>query len=114
VAIVSLAKTERVETVYNLEVADWNTYFVGEAAVWVHNNCFPKDPSEIARLFNTSVKNFHGNIKPALKADFASEIRRTGASNPDVGVSSTGTIMFKNVKTGKTVDTGVLISSYWD
>lgn len=27
-------------TVYNIEVEDWHTYFVGELGVWVHNaNC---------------------------------------------------------------------------
>ncbi|WP_208859275.1 polymorphic toxin-type HINT domain-containing protein, partial [Leptospira harrisiae] len=29
---------ERVETVYNFEVDEYHTYFVGEVGVWVHNN----------------------------------------------------------------------------
>ena len=28
-----------VETVYNFEVADSHTYFVGKVGVWVHNKC---------------------------------------------------------------------------
>ncbi len=31
--------TGKRETVYNLEVADYHTYFVGELGVWVHNSC---------------------------------------------------------------------------
>ncbi|WP_165782920.1 polymorphic toxin-type HINT domain-containing protein [Leptospira harrisiae] len=30
---------ERVETVYNFEVEEYHTYFVGEVGVWVHNEC---------------------------------------------------------------------------
>jgi RHS repeat-associated protein len=35
--VVSVGQTERTEPTYNLEVADFHTYFVGEAWVWVHN-----------------------------------------------------------------------------
>ncbi|TGL23750.1 hypothetical protein EHQ47_05000 [Leptospira bourretii] len=31
---------ERVETVYNFEVEEYHTYFVGEVGVWVHNDPF--------------------------------------------------------------------------
>ena len=32
-------------TVYNFQVEDYHTYFVGESAVWVHNkNCKPRSP----------------------------------------------------------------------
>ena len=27
------------ETVYNFEVADSHTYFVGESGIWAHNSC---------------------------------------------------------------------------
>ncbi|TGM06668.1 polymorphic toxin-type HINT domain-containing protein [Leptospira jelokensis] len=30
---------ERAETVYNIEVEEYHTYFVGEVGVWVHNEC---------------------------------------------------------------------------
>lgn len=29
---------ERAETVYNFEVEEFHTYFVGEVGVWVHND----------------------------------------------------------------------------
>ncbi len=39
--VMSVVETGRTEQTYNLEVADFHTYFVGEAWVWVHNaaNC---------------------------------------------------------------------------
>jgi hypothetical protein len=40
VTVVSVERTGVVEATFNLEVADWHTYFVGDAGVWVHNsNC---------------------------------------------------------------------------
>ncbi|HWM87280.1 MAG TPA: polymorphic toxin-type HINT domain-containing protein [Kofleriaceae bacterium] len=38
--------TSRRTTVYNFEVEEFHTYFVGEGAAWVHNEC--KTPEEIA------------------------------------------------------------------
>lgn len=35
--MVSVVNTGKVGAVYNLEVADFNTYFVGEERLWVHN-----------------------------------------------------------------------------
>jgi hypothetical protein len=32
------------QTVYNLEVEDYHTYFVGESGAWVHNMCAMKAP----------------------------------------------------------------------
>lgn len=32
---------EYLATVYNFEVEDYHTYFVGELGVWVHNTCNP-------------------------------------------------------------------------
>ena len=37
--VVSVANTGQRKTVYNFEVEDFHTYFVGEAGVWVHNSC---------------------------------------------------------------------------
>ncbi len=36
--VVSLTKTDRSPITYNLEVADFHTFFVGEQRAWVHNN----------------------------------------------------------------------------
>ncbi len=40
-AVVSAIPTGRIERTYNLEVEGFHTYFVGEAAMWVHNACGP-------------------------------------------------------------------------
>lgn len=39
--VVSAVNTGTSAITYNLTVADWETYFVGEAQVWVHNACLP-------------------------------------------------------------------------
>jgi len=40
VTVVSVVRTGVMRPTYNFEVADWHTYFVGDAGVWVHNaNC---------------------------------------------------------------------------
>jgi len=45
VAVEGVVDTGRVETVYNMRVADYHTYFVGRGewgfALWVHNSYFP-------------------------------------------------------------------------
>jgi hypothetical protein len=48
VRVMSIERTGRTAPTYNLEVADWHTYFVGEARVWVHNSgCF-RDARRVA------------------------------------------------------------------
>ncbi len=37
VSVLSVTNTNLIEPTYNFEVADFNTYFVGESKVWVHN-----------------------------------------------------------------------------
>ena len=37
VTIISQAKLNQKETVYNFEVQDFHTYHIGEYGVWVHN-----------------------------------------------------------------------------
>jgi RHS repeat-associated protein len=37
--VLSATSTERTTTVYNFEVEQFHTYFVGEAGLWVHNSC---------------------------------------------------------------------------
>jgi RHS repeat-associated protein len=37
--VLSVRSTDRFESAYNLEVADFHTYFVGRDRLWVHNAC---------------------------------------------------------------------------
>lgn len=46
VEVVSVINTGKITKTYNLEVADFHTYFVGEDRVWVHNACRPNDFSK--------------------------------------------------------------------
>jgi RHS repeat-associated protein len=37
--VLQVRKTERIVRTYNLEIADFHTYFVGSTGLWVHNAC---------------------------------------------------------------------------
>ncbi|BDA78464.1 hypothetical protein LPTSP3_g13940 [Leptospira kobayashii] len=43
--IVSISIENREETVYNFEVEEYHTYFVGEKGIWVHNESYINNPS---------------------------------------------------------------------
>ena len=47
-SIDTVTLTDRVEAAFNISVADYHTYFVGEAKVWTHN-C-PIDPGRVTRI----------------------------------------------------------------
>ena len=53
------AKSGAAQTVYNFEVEEFHTYFVGSGEVWVHNSC--PDP------FATSIGNGHAFDKHVLQ-----------------------------------------------
>jgi len=53
------------QTVYNLEVEGYHTYFVGDVGAWVHNTChvpaskkgvFPKSPKQMTNELNVDPK----------------------------------------------------------
>jgi RHS repeat-associated protein len=46
--VADVVDTGRIELTYNLEIADFHTYFVGKSKNWVHNSCF--DAAETAGL----------------------------------------------------------------
>ncbi len=57
--IVSIEIDDRAETVYNFEVEDFHTYFVGEVGVWVHN-------AEGYQEFRKNSLANSANINPSL------------------------------------------------
>ena len=65
--------------VYNFQVADYHTYYVGTDGVLVHNRCgndFKKyTPEKIADYLDTSVNDFHRSIKPKILTDMRSELK---------------------------------------
>ena len=86
--------TEQLEepvAIYNFEVQDFHTYFVGKCNVLVHNkNCeFTKySEDEIARYLDTSVEDFHRNVKPKILKEARQELSRGQLNqlgrNPDI------------------------------
>ena len=46
--VIAADPTGRTTTVYNVEVEEFHTYFVGEAGAWVHNDCKDKDKDKEA------------------------------------------------------------------
>ena len=52
------------ETVYNFQVEDFHTYYVGENKIWVHNAEYP-----------TSVKQLYDNSKPGKRTKGRTEQR---------------------------------------
>ena len=49
VNVVSVARARHTAPTYNLEVADYHTYFVGNERVLVHNSCDPLSPNQMNR-----------------------------------------------------------------
>lgn len=54
--VVSVVDTGKINLTYNLTIADFHTYFVGQARTWVHNQCGPS-VGEAQRAFRTD-RNF--------------------------------------------------------
>ncbi|MGC0154973.1 VENN motif pre-toxin domain-containing protein, partial [Chromobacterium vaccinii] len=77
-------------------------------------NSYASFPSkeQLAKDLNTSVEDFHKNIKNDIKSEFKQEMKKIGTSNPDVGVDKAGNIVLKNPKTGKTFNTNVPLNSF--
>lgn len=78
----------------------------GEQAV------FP-DAGELSRRLGIPRTKLHDRVKE-LKDSFPVAKRKIGAKNPDIGISKDGTIVLKNRKTGKTIDTGVPVDAFKD
>ena len=78
--------------VYNFQVADYHTYYVGTDGVLVHNRCgndFKKyTPEKIADYLDTSVNDFHRSIKPKILTEMRSELTMGQLAkvgrNPDI------------------------------
>ena len=63
--------SESLQTVYNIEVEDYHTYYVGHIGVWVHNtNCgeIKSNQQVVDKLANVdaipSLKDFNGLTPP--------------------------------------------------
>ena len=105
-------------TVYNFEVADWHTYYVGENSTLVHNaNCanggFKKySSSELDKMVSDS---FHGDggAKKAILKDVSTDILKKVGNNPDIYINKEGIIQLVSTKyKGVSVITDLNINWY--
>ena len=73
------------ETTYNLEIADFHTYYVSENRVLVHNKGCGGDfkkysPDEIAKRGDITVEQFHRDVKPEILKVAPKDLGK----NPDI------------------------------
>jgi hypothetical protein len=82
VAVEGLESAGRHETVYNLEIEDDHTYFVGGeewgCAVWVHNTCTPQELAQYAAM--EVDKNLHPMARLAARELIGDHLREIGAT----------------------------------
>ena len=71
--VAGLEETGRSGTVYNFEVEEFHTYFVGAGAAWVHNDCTPEEAEKLRSELDDIEKqlkegNLSGKQKRELRA----------------------------------------------
>lgn len=76
------------------------------------NYTFPDERELAKRLGAANKDEFHDVIKQGIKTDFSRELQKAGIKNPDIGFDDVGNIIFKDPKTGRTLETDVPLSSY--
>lgn len=88
-----------------------HNFLVGDCGVAVHNSYWP-DAKELAKILNTTVKDYHDNIKPVIKKQFKTEMDKIGSTNPDIGYDVDGNLLLKNPSNGKEINTNFPISAF--
>lgn len=133
-SVVSQTRLNKTDTVYNFEVDEFHTYYVGEFGVWVHNSCFEdalikrfSNPNNVHHFIHGSKTSNHhwDSLVPNFNQndiqDIALKVLENGRSVPygrinskvlDVtrnGVTKTVQVTYvKNPKTGE-----INISNGW-
>lgn len=64
----SCEKLSEIETIYNLEVAEFHTYYVSDACVLVHNACKSDWEKERRSYWKKQANVYNGNVKGQLSA----------------------------------------------
>lgn len=70
--VLSVTKTGRTARTFNLEVAEFHTYFVGEDRVWVHNSCtynVPGSRTSSGRPYVGQTGKMDPSLRPGNGAD---------------------------------------------
>ncbi len=72
-----------------------------------------KFPSKqgLAQKLGVDPNDLH-DIKDAMRIDFGTVLKAHGIKNPEIGYDDAGNIVLKDLISGKTIDTGVPLSSY--
>ena len=85
------ATAGKAQTVYNFEVADYHTYFVGQGEVWVHNTCVSK-LSDLSQKLRDDVAKARQNLGqlPQRTSNRDKTTGRAGNSEFDSGYGSPG------------------------
>ena len=101
--------------VYNFEVEDFHTYFVGDNSVLVHNKgCGFKRYSD-SQLAKIVKGKFHGpgGAKKAILKDVPKDILKRVGSNPDIAISKDGVIqLVSRIHDGLSIITDLNIKWY--
>ena len=105
--ISTIEKRDQPQTVYNFEVEDFHTYFVGDAGFWVHNATYDELSQKIAYNFHTwrkhrsdfaargintreelaaYIQNLMSSAIPPNRKSFGRDNRKTAWYDPDKGL----------------------------
>lgn len=114
---VNLLELEEPVEVFNFEVEDCHTYFVGDGLFLVHNaGCgdYKKiDPKKFEADHNLPNKTYHTTVKPKITSTV--KPNHTVGKNPDIMLNRKGNIAYQGAAKGVKVkgfqETGLNISS---
>ena len=97
-------------TVYNFEVEDFHTYYVGTDSALAHNVCMKSqekkiNPAKFEADYNLSRNTFHRDIKPKIIGKV--EPNYQVGKNPNILMDRSGNIAYQGVKGKGFQDTGL-------
>ena len=93
---------EKPVTVYNFEVEDFHTYYVGKNSILVHNTCMKSqakriDPAQFEKEYDLAKGDFHKKIKNIIKSKVTPIYQEVG-HNPDILMDRKGNIAYQGAK----------------
>ena len=88
---VSCKKLSEPETTYNLEVAEFHTYYVSDAGVLVHNDCGSGWAKERRSYWKKQAKAYNGNANGQLSASGKCHVTKNNIARMSKGKAPIGT-----------------------
>lgn len=100
-------------TVYNFEVSDFHTYYVGDTGVLVHNKCTPSNsknysPDKIAKDYDITVEQYHKIVKPEIIKRAPPKTNIVG-HNPNIMLNKAGEIGYQGANGRGFQDSGLVM-----